>query len=63
MTTFDKRETIGGHAQAMLDGLRQRFEQGEDKEQLIAAINRQLGDSVEKVLLIKTILDSMEGQD
>lgn len=63
MATFDKRETIGGHAQAMLDGLRQRFEQGEDKEQLITEINRKLGDSVEKVLLIKTILDSMEGQD
>lgn len=62
MATFDKRETIGGHAQAMLEGLRQRFEQGEDKEQLIAEINRQLGDSVEKVLLIKTILESMEGQ-
>ncbi|MBI4792017.1 MAG: restriction system-associated AAA family ATPase [Deltaproteobacteria bacterium] len=62
MATFGKRETIGGHAQAMLDGLRQRFEQGEDKNQLIAEINRQLGDSVEKVLLIKTILDSMEGQ-
>lgn len=58
MATFGKRETIGGHAQAMLDGLRQRFEQGEDKEHLIAAINRQLGDSVEKVLLIKTILDA-----
>jgi restriction system-associated AAA family ATPase len=63
MATFGKRETIGGHAQAMLDGLRQRFIQGEDKEQLIDEINRQLGDSVEKVLLIKTILDSMEGQD
>jgi restriction system-associated AAA family ATPase len=58
MATFDKRETIGGHAQTMLDGLRRRFEQGEDKEQLIAEINRQLGDSVEKVLLIKTILDA-----
>lgn len=58
MATFGKRETIGGHAQAMLDGLRQRFEQGEDKERLIAEINRQLGDSVEKVLLIKTILDA-----
>lgn len=57
MATFGKRETIGGHAQAMLDGLRHRFEQGEDKDQLIAEINRQLGDSVEKVLLIKTILD------
>ena len=62
MATFGKRETIGGHAQAILEGLRQRFVQGEDKELLIAEINSQLGDSVEKVLLIKTILDSMEGQ-
>jgi restriction system-associated AAA family ATPase len=60
MSTFGKRETIGGHAQAILDRLRKRFQEGEDKEQLIAEINRQLGDSVEKVLLIKTILDSME---
>jgi restriction system-associated AAA family ATPase len=63
MATFGKRETIGGHAQAMLDGLRRRYEQGENKEQLITEINRQLGDSVEKVLLIKTILESMEGQN
>jgi restriction system-associated AAA family ATPase len=62
MATFGKRETIGGHAQAMLESLRQRFKQGEDKERLIAEINQRLGDSVEKVLLIKTILDSMEGQ-
>lgn len=61
MATFGKRETIGGHAQTMLEGLRQRFEKGEDKEQLITEINCLLGDSVEKVLLIKTILDSMEG--
>lgn len=63
MATFGKRETIGGHAQTMLAGLRQRFEQGEDREKLIDEINNQLGDSVEKILLIKTILDSMEGQD
>ncbi len=60
MATFGKRETIGGHAQSMLDNLRQRFEQGEDKEKLLVEINRELGDSVEKILLIKTILDSME---
>lgn len=59
---FDKRETIGGHAQVILEKLRQRFEDGEDNEQLIAEIDQQLGDSVEKVLLIKTILDSMEEQ-
>jgi len=64
MNTFGKRETIGGHAQAILEDFRKRFKNGEDKEQLITEINRQLGDSVEKVLLIKTILDSMgETQD
>lgn len=69
MNTFDKRETIGGHAQALLDDLRRRFEEGhEDKETLITEINQQLGDSVEKLLLIKTILDTeqpanKDGQD
>lgn len=59
MNTFGKRETIGGHAQALLEKLRVRFEQGtEDKEALITEIHRKLGDSVEKVLLIKSILDS-----
>lgn len=58
MLTFGKRETIGGHAQALLDALRARFEQGtEDREALITETHRQLGDSVEKVLLIKAILD------
>lgn len=58
MSTFRKRETIGGHAQALLEALRARFEQGiEDKEALITEIDQQLGDSVEKVLLIKAILD------
>ncbi|AYH50150.1 ABC transporter [Dickeya fangzhongdai] len=58
MNTFGKRETIGGHAQALLDDWRRRFNEGhEDKEALITEINQQLGDSVEKLLLIKTILD------
>jgi restriction system-associated AAA family ATPase len=63
MATFGKRETIGGHAQTMLEDFRLRFEAGEDKEQLMEAINHQLGDSVEKILLIKSILASMKGQD
>lgn len=63
MNTFGKRETIGGHAQTTLEGLRKRFENGEDKVHLISEINQQLGDSVEKVLLIKTILDSMESKN
>lgn len=58
MNTFGKRETIGGHAQALLEALRARFEKGdEDRETLIKEIHQQLGDSVEKVLLIKAILD------
>jgi len=63
MTTFGKRETIGGHAQKILENLHDRFNQGEDKNALITEINRQLGDSVEKILLIKIILDSMEKQN
>lgn len=63
MNTFGKRETIGGHAESTLKKLRDRFDGGEDKGQLINEINLKLGDSVEKVLLIKTILDSMEAQD
>jgi len=59
MNTFDKRETIGGYAQALLEVLRARFEQGgEDRESLITEIHQQLGDSVEKMLLIKAIFDS-----
>lgn len=57
---FDKRETIGGYAQSRLEILRKRFEDGDDKKQIIADIDRELGDSVEKVLLIKTILDSID---
>ncbi|WP_236207010.1 restriction system-associated AAA family ATPase [Pseudomonas tohonis] len=57
MNTFGKRETIGGHAQALMEALRARFEHGvEDKEALITEIHQQLGDSVEKLLLIKAIL-------
>jgi len=61
MSTFGKRETIGGHAQALLEALRARFEHGgENEEELIAEIQRELGDSVEKVLLINAILDRQE---
>lgn len=62
MSTFNKRETIGGRAQEYLEVFRKRFEDREDKDQLIAEIEQQLGDSVEKVLLIKTIFDSMEAR-
>ncbi|GJL49837.1 MAG: ABC transporter [Nitrospirales bacterium] len=62
MATFGKRETIGLRVQKMLDDFRSRsYNPSENKEQLITEINSQLGDSVEKMLLLKTILNSMEG--
>jgi restriction system-associated AAA family ATPase len=64
MNTFGKRETIGSYARALLEELRMRFEQGgEDKDALITEIHQLLGDSVEKVLLIKAILDSNDPDD
>jgi restriction system-associated AAA family ATPase len=58
MSTFGKLETIGGYAKGLMDSLWERFETGEeDKEALIKEINKQLGDSMEKLLLIKAILD------
>lgn len=62
MNTFNKRETIGRYAQSILEGLRKRFEEGEDGQQIVTELNQQLGDSVEKMLLIKTILDRNERQ-
>jgi restriction system-associated AAA family ATPase len=59
MSTFHKRETIGGIGQRILEEIKSRFEKGENRDFLIEEINRNLGESVEKVLLLKTILDSM----
>lgn len=57
LSTFNKRETIGGRAQAVLAELRARFEDGESSEALIDEIHSRIGDSVERTLLIKSILD------
>ena len=68
LKTFGKKETIGGYAEKIMDGFKARFDSeigtssNDDKQTLINEINLQLGDSVEKLLLIKTILDSMEKQ-
>ena len=65
---FGKRETIGGYAQARLENFHARFEQGAEVGSLIDDIQRELGDSVEKILLIQSIMDQPkrekgEGQD
>ena len=69
MKTFGKRETIGGFAEQKLNALKERFDAlkkkgtDEEKNALIDEIELELGDSVEKMLLIKTILDSMQESD
>jgi restriction system-associated AAA family ATPase len=60
MKTFDKKETIGGYAEEILNKLKERFKAGEDKETLLEEVNQRLGDSIEKMLFTKTLLDSME---
>lgn len=55
MLTLQKGETIGGVAKAMMDSFKKRFDDGEDKERLLDEINRDLGDSLEKLFLIRTI--------
>lgn len=63
MSTFDKRETIGGRAQAVLEGFRSRFVQGDVSNELLDDIQRELGDSVEKILLVKAILNQRDQGD
>jgi restriction system-associated AAA family ATPase len=61
MSTFEKGETIGGRAYTKLKNFEHEFDHHEkDKRQLLREIDQQLGDSIEKMLLVKTILDSME---
>ncbi len=66
LKTFNKRETIGGYAQQKMDEFKRQFEAEKDSanaEQLqflMNEISQKMGDSVEKVLLLKTILDAKE---
>jgi restriction system-associated AAA family ATPase len=62
MKSFGKTETIGGYAEKQLNEIKERFEAGATKQALIDEVNNLLGDSVEKVLFIKKVLDSMEGE-
>lgn len=63
MKTFGKKETIGGYAERILESLKERFKAGEDKEALLEEVHQKLGDSIEKILFIKTLLDSMEKEE
>jgi restriction system-associated AAA family ATPase len=60
MRLFEKKETIGGYAMKKLKELETRFEDGEDGSVIIKEANKELGDSVEKIVLINKILDQLE---
>lgn len=63
MSTFGKRETIGGVAEGLIEGFKQRLVTGaDDLSRLVEEIEAELGDSVEKILLIKAIQDKLEAQ-
>lgn len=56
MLSFGKRETVGGRAERVMNDIRERFQNGEAADSLIDTLERTLGDSVEKVLLVNAML-------
>lgn len=60
--SFEKPETIGEQGMMLLDEIHARFLQEEDKQSLIEELDTKLGDSVEKMLLMRTILKAMENK-
>ena len=50
---FKRKETIGNYSLSTIEKFRLRFKDGEDIENLKEEINEELGDSIEKLLLIK----------
>lgn len=57
---FGQTETIGDYAMAKLTALHQRLNMGEDAGQLIKEANKELGDSVEKVLFVNQAINKKE---
>ncbi len=62
MKSFGKTATIGGYAEKQLNEIKERFENGAPRQEIIDEVNNLLGDSVEKVLFIKKVIDSMEAE-
>lgn len=59
---FGQQETIGDHAKDELNKLYGRLDADEEIDLLIDEVNREFGDSVEKVLFINKALDKKEGE-
>ena len=60
--SFEKPETIGEQGMKLLDEIHGRFLRGENKQALLTELDARLGDSVEKMLLMKTIIKSMKNK-
>jgi len=59
---FEKSETIGDMAKAKLEEFKQRIANEEDINKLIYEVEHTLGDSVEKILLLKELFAKREGK-
>jgi len=57
VSIYDKANTIGDYALQKLNEYKDRFNKGENGKAIIKEMNRSLGDSLEKTLLINRILD------
>jgi restriction system-associated AAA family ATPase len=58
---FGQTETIGDYAMQKINDMRQRLEAGDKADDLINEANKELGDSVEKVLFVNQALKKKEG--
>lgn len=61
MKVFGQTETVGDYAMQKINGLRHRLKAGEDPKHLIKEADKELGDSVEKVLFVNLALKKLEG--
>lgn len=60
MKVFDKTDTIGDFSHSKLKEFRDRFDNGDDIEQLIDEVENSMGDSMEKILFLKLLFDKQE---
>jgi len=59
---FDKEETIGKVAQDKVDEFDKKIKNSKDLEKLMGDVEKELGDSMEKMLLLQKIIKQKEGK-
>jgi len=62
MKVFGRKETIGDYALDKLNGFRQQLQDGVPEQVVVEAADRELGDSLEKVLFVNEALKKSRGQ-